>query len=41
VGARNPEVDAWFDRCDNPMKAAVQRTREILLAADPRLDEAR
>jgi len=39
VGAPNPEVDAWFDRYDNPMKPAVQRTREILLDADPRLDE--
>jgi hypothetical protein len=39
VGAPNPEVDAWFDRYDNPIKPAVQRTREILLDADPRLDE--
>ena len=39
MGAPNPEVDAWFDRYDNPMKPAVQRTREILLDADPRLDE--
>jgi hypothetical protein len=39
MGARNPEVDGWFERYDNPMKAAVQRTREILLGADPRLGE--
>ena len=39
MGARNPEVNAWFDRYDNPMKIAVQRTREILLGADPRIDE--
>ncbi len=37
---RNPEVDAWFERYDNPMKAAVQRVREIALAADPRVTEA-
>jgi hypothetical protein len=41
VGPRTPEVDEWFDRYDNRMLGAVQRTREILLAADPRLDEAR
>lgn len=39
MGARNLEVDAWFERYDNPMRDAVQRTREILLGADPRLDE--
>ena len=39
MGAPNPEVDAWFGRYDNPMKEAVLRTREVLLAADPRLDE--
>jgi uncharacterized protein YdhG (YjbR/CyaY superfamily) len=36
---RRPEVDAWFDRYDNPMKPVVQRIREIVLAADPRIDE--
>lgn len=36
---RRKEVDAWLARYDNPMKAVVMRTREILLAADPRLDE--
>ena len=39
MGIPNPEVGAWFDRYDNPMKDAVLRTREVLLAADPRLDE--
>jgi hypothetical protein len=39
MGAHNPDVDAWFSQYDNPMKAAVQRTREILLDADRRLDE--
>ena len=36
---RRPEVDAWFERYDNPMKAVVQRVREIVLDADPRVDE--
>jgi hypothetical protein len=34
-----PEVDAWFERYDNPMRDVVQRVREIVLAADPRVDE--
>lgn len=33
---RNPEVDAWFATYDNPLKAEVQRVREIVLSADPR-----
>jgi hypothetical protein len=36
---RRPEVDAWFERYDNPMKPVVQRVREIVLEADPRIDE--
>jgi hypothetical protein len=36
---RQPEVDAWFERYDNPMKDVVQRVREIVLDADPRVDE--
>jgi hypothetical protein len=36
---RQPEVDAWFERYDNPMKDVVQRLREIVLDADPRVDE--
>jgi hypothetical protein len=36
---RQPEVDAWFARYDNPMKDVVQRMREIILDADPRVDE--
>jgi hypothetical protein len=36
---RQPEVDAWFERYDNPMKPVVQRMREIILDADPRVDE--
>ena len=36
---RSREVDAWFERYDNPMKDVVQRVRTIVLAADPRIDE--
>jgi hypothetical protein len=34
-----PEVDAWFATYDNPMKDVVERTREIVLEADVRVDE--
>jgi hypothetical protein len=27
---RNQEVDAWFERYDNPMKEVVQRVRAIV-----------
>ena len=33
------EVDAWFAKYDNPMKDVVQRVRDIVLGADPRVDE--
>jgi hypothetical protein len=35
----SPEVDAWFATYDNPMKDVVERTREIVLEADARVDE--
>lgn len=36
---RNAEVDRWLARYDNPMKEVVVRLREIVLDADPRIDE--
>jgi hypothetical protein len=36
---RRPEVEAWFDAYDNPMKPVVQRIREVVLASDSRIDE--
>ncbi len=36
---KRKEVDAWFTKYDNPMKDVVQRIREIVLGADPRIDE--
>jgi uncharacterized protein YdhG (YjbR/CyaY superfamily) len=36
---KNKEVDAWLKKYDNPMKPVVMRVREIVLAADTRMDE--
>jgi hypothetical protein len=36
---RSKEVDAWFGRYDNPMKDVVLRVRELILEADPRIEE--
>lgn len=36
---KRPEVDAWFARYDNPKKDVVMRIRDIVLSADPRIDE--
>lgn len=37
--ATSPEVDAWLERYDNPLRPLVARVREIILVADPRIDE--
>lgn len=37
---RNKAVDEWFAEYDNPMKDLVQAVREVILAADPRIEEA-
>jgi hypothetical protein len=36
---RSKDVDAWFERYENPMKDAMLRVRDIILAADERMDE--
>ena len=36
---RSGEVDAWFERYENPMKPVVQRMRAIILGADERIEE--
>jgi uncharacterized protein YdhG (YjbR/CyaY superfamily) len=36
---KRKKVDAWFARYENPMKDVVLRLRELILAADPRIDE--
>lgn len=33
------EVDVWFAKFDHPLKEAMQRVRQIILAADRRMDE--
>jgi uncharacterized protein YdhG (YjbR/CyaY superfamily) len=33
------DVNDWFSNYDNPLKAEVQRVREILMAADDRIEE--
>jgi hypothetical protein len=39
MGSRNPDVDAWFEQYENPMKESVAATREVILAADDRIGE--
>ena len=36
---KNAEVDDWLAAYDNPMKPVVEAMREIILSADPRLQE--
>jgi hypothetical protein len=35
----NPDVDAWFDRYDNPQRELVQAVRDAVLDADARVTE--
>lgn len=35
----NPAVDSWFAELDHPLKPVMQRVREIILHADPRMSE--
>jgi hypothetical protein len=39
MGSRHPDVDAWFERYDNPRKDLVQAVRAVLLEADERVTE--
>jgi hypothetical protein len=34
------EVDAWFAAREHPMSEAMQRARELILSADPRVSES-
>lgn len=40
MSQRNLEVDAWFDRYQNPQKDLVQAVRDVVLGADDRVSEA-
>ncbi|GAB5525386.1 MAG: hypothetical protein Roseis2KO_32580 [Roseivirga sp.] len=35
----NPDVDAYLEKKAHPMTAEIQKVREIILAADPRIEE--
>lgn len=35
----NPEVDAWFEAYEHPLRDDVKKVREIILAADARVTE--
>jgi hypothetical protein len=39
VVRHDPEVDAWFDRYENPQKGLVLAVRDVVLEADPRVGE--
>jgi hypothetical protein len=40
VRQASPQVTAWFDRLDHPLKDAMFEVRNIILAADPRIQES-
>ncbi|MFB9713435.1 DUF1801 domain-containing protein [Arthrobacter methylotrophus] len=40
MGDRNPEVDTWLQRYDNPHRELLGSIREFILSLDPRLSEA-
>ena len=40
MGNRSPEVDAWFEAYENPLKSLVQAVRKVILDSDPRIAEA-
>jgi hypothetical protein len=37
---RNPDVDAWFQKYDNPQRELVAKVREFILGVDPAVTEA-
>ena len=37
---KNPQVDAWFERTDHPLKSLMLRVRRIVLASDRRVTES-
>ncbi len=36
---RSTEVDAWLEAYENPMKPVVEKIRDVILSADPRISE--
>jgi hypothetical protein len=39
MGERDPAVDTWMAQYENSLKPLVARVRDIILGADPRIDE--
>lgn len=37
---KDPQVDDWFRKRTPPLEPAMQRVREIILGADPRIEES-
>jgi len=37
---KNPEVDAWFDQRDHPLKSLMLQVRRAILASDRRVSES-
>jgi len=37
---RNPQVDAWFERSDHPLKSLMLRVRRVILASGRRVTES-
>ena len=37
---KNPEVDAWFERLDHPLKGLMLQVRRVALASDRRVAES-
>jgi len=37
---KNPEVDAWFDQHDHPLKSLMLQVRRAILASDRRVSES-
>ena len=40
MGQRTTEVDSWFRNKDHPLENVMQRVRDIILSADPRIEES-
>jgi len=36
---KSKDVEAWFQKCANPLKAEMLRARDLILSADDRMTE--
>jgi len=37
---KNPDVDAWFDRLEHPLKGLMLQVRRVIMASDRRVSES-